>query len=36
MIILYICKFFDCCVEFFLCAIIMLVNKIIFQCVEII
>ena len=35
MIILYIRKFFDCCVEFFLCVIIMLINKIIFQCIEI-
>ena len=35
MIILHIRKFFDCCVEFILCAIIMLIYKIIFQCIEI-
>ncbi len=35
MIILYIRKFFDCCVKFFFCTIIMLLNKIIFQCIKI-
>ena len=35
MIILHIRKFFDCCVEFILCTIIMLIYKIIFQCIEI-
>ena len=35
MIILYIRKFFDRCVEFIFSMIIMLVNKIIFQRIEI-
>lgn len=35
MVILYIRKFFDYCVEFIFCVIIMLIYKTIFQCVEI-
>ena len=35
VIVLYIRKFFDCCVEFLFCVIIMLIDQITFQCVEI-
>lgn len=35
MIILYICKFFNGCVKLVLCAMIMLINKGIFQCIDI-